>query len=112
MMMTEQPDKIVFRLPDDENGDKQFLEAAVDADGVLSEDARCFATLKDDSYNLLKFNEIVLAKNKGDYSLELARVELFHSSTGEPVELWTDMFEIHVMMPGLILEFQQQSYLQ
>jgi len=101
------PDLIVFRLPDDADGNKQFLQAPILADGHLGEDAECFTALDGDSYNMLGFHELVLAQRQGDAgSLELTRVEIIDATTRRQVVLYSDMMAVMDLFPDMLESWQ------
>lgn len=98
-----QPNAIIFRLPDDDDGDKLFAEVTITADGMLDEMAQAFSVGEDDTFNQLDFSTIVLAvKETEDSSIEIAAFDIMDQVTGEPAEVWAIMESLDMIVPGLI----------
>ena len=98
----QQPNAIIFRLPDDEDGEKMFAEVIIE-NGKLSEQVQPFNVDEDDSLNDLEFCTLVLAvKEDEDTSMEIAAFDITDQTTGLETEVWMIMGELDNILPGLV----------
>lgn len=111
------PNIIVFRVPD-VDGSKTFAEVPMDENGYLDTTmAFSFQVLDGDTYNLLGFDELVLAHNPGTNmdvdgnnmpgSYELFRIPLFEANSKAPVTLHSDMNNLAHVCVGLMKEIKE-----
>lgn len=112
-MQLQQPNIIIFRLPDNDDGDKIFVEVTILAEGSLSDDAITFTVHDQDSFNDLSFSHLVLAKKDEDElgAIELAVFEIT-GEDGEPAVLYDVMGSIDAIVPGLVASYNSQPTLQ
>ena len=85
------PNIIIFRI-EDQDGSKTFVELPMDENGIIdTAQSFSFQVLDGDSYNLLGFDQLILAHNPGTEvdgqtgSYELARIDIFDHVTNLPV---------------------------
>ena len=73
-MVKQKPDIIIFRIKDDDSG-RRFVQLSLDKDNAPSHRGKIFNVHENDGYNLLEFNQIVLAQESdgGAGSIELCK---------------------------------------
>lgn len=101
------PNTIIIRVPDI-NGSKTFLGLPLDDQGVISgADAYEFNVTDGDSYNLLEFNQLVIAltSDSGDSSLELARVTIEQLDANVEVIAYEDPYQVMVLAKEIFDRF-------
>ena len=95
------PNVAIIRIPD-VDGSKTFVQLPMDEDGFITgSDAKEFQVFDGDSYNLLEFNQIIMAKasDDGASSIELCRVTILdRHNNSNPVEVHTDPTECAIMV--------------
>lgn len=105
-----QPNSIIFRLPDDSDGNKIFAEVSILDDGSLSDDAQAFGVDEDDSFNTLSFADLVLAvKESEDSTMSLAACQIQNDATGEPSLLYEILPTVEQLLPGLVEAYNNSS---
>jgi hypothetical protein len=99
----QQPNAIIFRLPDDDEGNAIFAEVAIKADGTLDEGFQAFGVDDDDSFNDMEFSTLVLVlKEDENSSIELAAFDIADHVTGDPAILFEAMDNLDPLVPTLI----------
>lgn len=101
----KQPNAIVFRLPDDDEGNKVFAEVMLKPDGTLEPEAQAFGVDNEDAFNELEYSTVVLVlKESEETSLEVASFDILDKGSvgGEPVQVWQILGELDGVVPGLI----------
>jgi len=98
-----QPNAIIFRLPDDDEGNIVFAEVPISPEGKLAEEAQAFGVDDEDSFNDMDFTVLVLARRESeDESIELASFDILDPVTGEPVEVFQIIESLDLVVPDLI----------
>lgn len=108
-----QPNIIIFRLPDADDGTKNFVEVTIRADGSLSDEAISFTVHDEDSFNDLEFSTLVLGRKDEDElgAYELASF-LITDSEGQPAVLYEVMGSIDDVLPRLLDSYNTAPSIQ
>lgn len=84
MSVHQEPNLVIFKIPDDAEGNLQFVEVPYLGDKLVRI-ATPFSVVGSDAYKDLKYNHVVLARTTADGSLDLERYLLNEDSTDDKV---------------------------
>lgn len=103
--MKRKPNLAIFRVPDDEDGLKTFIQIAIKENGTISSEGRLFGIDDpNDSYNEMDFDHIVLAEEVDGGSIDLARFQIADKDKRALV-FAIDSVELAVIIHSLLKEY-------